>query len=156
MRCISMPVTLLFAVGDDTRRRDQQLELDALFFGLVDLGVMRGHLLARTAVEHRDFTGALTHRGAAGVHGGEAAADDGDLVADPDFALTSSSPRKSMAETTPGRPPPGMPTSVAVEGAEGEEHSVVLVLLKAACSRVKVDTQTDVALQLDAEAPEHG
>ena len=73
---------LVGGVGEDAHRRAQQLELDALLLGLVDLGVVGRHLLARAAVEAGDLFGALADGGAAGVHGGEAAADDGDLVAD--------------------------------------------------------------------------
>src|SRR5450759_4068860 len=75
---------LVGGVGKDAHGRAEQLQLDALLLGLVDLGVVGGHLLARPAVQAGDLFGALAHGSAAGVHSGKAAADDGNIVPDVD------------------------------------------------------------------------
>ena len=117
---------LLRVVGDDADGRDQELELDAFFLGLVDLGVVSGHLLARAAVEAGDLFGPLADRGAAGVHGREPAADDGHLLADMDLAVELELTEKVDG----GDDAVGVLARdahlVGVESPQGEEHGVVL------------------------------
>ena len=68
-------------VGEHAHRGHLKHEAHALLLGLVDLGVVGRHLLARAAIETGDLVGAQAHGRATGVHGGEAAADDRDLLA---------------------------------------------------------------------------
>ena len=60
----------------------QNVQLGALVLGIVNLGVVGAHLLARAPVDHIHLRGAQAQRGAAGVEGGETAADDDDARAD--------------------------------------------------------------------------
>src|SRR5207244_4064982 len=63
---------------DDPHGRGEELELDALVLGVVDLAVVGAHLFARASVYDRDVR---THppRRASAVEGGEAAAHHDDL-----------------------------------------------------------------------------
>jgi len=83
---------LAVLVPDQARRSGEQVILHALFLGGVDLDPVRGHLVARPAVQEDRLLGAHAERGARGIHGGVAAADDDDALAgqidvDPELAL---------------------------------------------------------------------
>ena len=70
------------AAGDgDLGRVAQEHEGNALLLGLDDLHLLGGHLGAGAAVDDVDGLGAEPDGGAAGVHRGVAAADDGDGAA---------------------------------------------------------------------------
>ncbi len=60
----------------------EELEGDAFFLSLFDLDVRCGHLVAGTAIDDVDVFGAQSDRGTAAVHGGVAAAADGDVLAE--------------------------------------------------------------------------
>ena len=126
MRSISMPVTLRSASTRMRTGATSSSSLHALFFGLVDLGDVGRHLLARAPVEAGDLVGALAHRGAAGVHGGEAAADDGHLVAHVHVAGELELAEKVDRGDHAVGVFVGDAHLVGVEGAEAEEDRVVV------------------------------
>ncbi|OPZ46231.1 MAG: hypothetical protein BWY94_00791 [Actinobacteria bacterium ADurb.BinA094] len=142
---------LVALVREDAQRGAEQLELDALLLGLVDLGVVGRHLLARATVEAGDLFGAEAHGGAAGVHGGEAAADDGDLLAGVHRAVALEVPEVVDRGDHTGSVLTGDVHEVRVEGAEGEEDGVVLGL---ELLELEVDAQPHTGLELHAHPPE--
>ncbi len=146
-------VDLAGVVGEHPDGGYLEHQTNALLLGLVDLGVVGGHLLARAAVEAGDLLGASTDGRPAGVHGGEPAADDRHLLAAGDGAVAL-----EIAEEVDGRDDAVGVLALAahgvgVEGAQGEEHGVVL---GAQVVQPDVDAETHAGLQLDAHAPQDG
>jgi hypothetical protein len=88
--------------GDDLDGVRQQLELHALFFGLLDFFGQRGHFGTTAAVDHGDFFRAHAQGRAGGVHGDVAAADH-DRLSCPmaTFSPKFTGPRKSRPYSTP-------------------------------------------------------
>ena len=68
-------------VAEHLDRRDEELELDALLLGVVNLLGAGRHFLARAAIDDHGRLGAEAFGGAGGVHGDVAAADRGDALA---------------------------------------------------------------------------
>ena len=138
-------------VGDDPHGCAQQLKLDALFLGLVDLAFVGGHLLARPAVQTGHLPGAPAHCGATGVHGGEAAADDDDPLAHVHIAIALQVPEETSSGDDPVRVLAWDAQGVAAAGAQRQEDGVVV--LEQALELI-VDAEPDARLQLDAHAPQ--
>ena len=113
-------------VGEHRDGGHLEHETHALFLGLVDLGVVGGHLGARAAVEAGDLFGAEPDGGAAGVHGGEAAADDRDLAPHVDLAVALEIAEEIDRRDDPGSVLAGAAHGVGAEGAQSEEDGVVL------------------------------
>ena len=63
-------------LADDLGGVGEEVEVHALLQRLLDLLGLGGHFVAAAAVDHIHFLRAHAHGGAAGVHGGVAAADD--------------------------------------------------------------------------------
>ncbi len=148
-----MPVTLLAASTTTLTGAQSSSSLTPSSSASSTSVWWRRHLLARAAVEAGDLFGALADRGAAGVHGGEAAADDRDLLADVHVA----GELELAEEVDRGDHAVGVlavdPHVVGVEGAHGEEDGVE-VLVEEVLELV-VDAEARIDLQLDAHAPEH-
>ena len=91
-------------------------DLHALLLGVMHLGQARGHLGLGAAVGQGDALGAQAQRGARGVHGDVAAAEDDDVLAVTDRGVVDGEVargmrlvrvRYSFAQYTPGRFSPG-------------------------------------------------
>src|SRR5690606_7207245 len=72
------------AFADDLDGLRHEPDVDAFVLHELDLEVVRGHLGAAPAVDHRDALGSKALRDGGGVDGGVARPDDHDLVADRD------------------------------------------------------------------------
>ncbi len=72
-------------LADDAVRGDEELHLDALFQGLLDLLGSGGHLGAGAAVEDEDLFRTRADGRPDGIHRDVPAADDGDAVAEGDL-----------------------------------------------------------------------
>ena len=72
----------LAVLAEELDRADQELHPDALALGLAQLLLVHDELGAGAAVGDRHVLGAVAQARARAVHGGVAAADDDDVVAD--------------------------------------------------------------------------
>ena len=106
----------------------EELIDDALFPGLVDLQLLSGHLRLGAAVDHVDLLGPQADGGAAGVHGGVAAADNGHLVANV-RPLSQGHPLEEVdAPQDPVQVLSRAADGHAGPGADGHHHGVVAAL----------------------------
>ena len=114
------------------------MEVDALFLGFFDLPGVGRHLVARAPVDHLDVLGAQADGRAGRVHGGVAAAQHQDVVADVDRLV-----QRHLAQELDGVHGPGQvfardaerPAQVSADGHEGGLEALLLQIAPSEMSR---------------------
>ena len=127
--------------------RGEPLHHHALFEGFLDLGVVRGHALARAAVHDDRLLGAQALGGASGVHRRVAAPVDDDAPAKQRALLSLHAAQQRDGVENVGRLAGGDVRAFADVRADGQERGVEAAI----AHRVQDVRDLGVALQRDTE-----
>ena len=141
----------LAVAGDDLHGIGQQLELHALFLGLLNFLGQSGHFNAATAIDNRHFLRAHAQGSARGVHGHVATADDNRLLARGYLLAQVHGAEEVEPVHHALRVVAGQAHLLALVRASGHEDGGIAVLLESLDSDI-ARTSAELHAQLDLDA----